>query len=775
MSGEIKITGLASGIDFDSLVKKLIEAEGYQAKKLETWKGTWQTKIDKLNELNTNVDSIRTANDKLRTASSFVSRIASNSDGTVADIAVDSKSSQGAYKLDVATTVKHKLGSKGVSSVDSIIADAAGTFDFSDGEGNNINVIVTDFTTLSELKTTIENELTSVGSHAKVDIINDGSDMDAYRIQLTSGVAGIDGKINVTNDDTNLSFTKASYDSDVEQIKGESYNLIDPTGTYNGNINKRLKFKVLSTGTVGSTNVKIQWTDLTENKTGTITVNQAGDYAITQGFKISVGAGTLTKNDEFAIDLFHPDLQQAQNTGLAQSGSVTHSGLMASNAVVSTTAGVFSYSYGGNEIAPLQIPANTTLDKLVKIINEDAKNPGVVASIINDGLGTSQSFHMILTGKNSGAANQIEVTQSTLSNMSTSDFVTTRQATNAMVKIDDYPPDPDSWLQKASNLITDIIPNASVTLKSSGSTNVTIKNDTEAMADKVEDFVTAFNTALDYIDEITKIVLDEKDEASTEDSGILVGNYGVNIVKSKLRSYIGERAVGFDSDEDTYSLLTQVGLTSGDDKRLAFDREAFIDALNDNPDKVVELFSADKIGSTDNSIFTYTAGLSTTKAGTYEVETVFENDEIKTVRYRKKGDSTWYDSTKNKDVKISTDKTYFTIFGGDARGAMISTANGGTGTQTMEFRVKEGRAQTFENQMDELFDNTEGITKVLTNNYEGIIKNIDKRIDRENRRLVQVTSRLQEKFARLETNMQNLNGQMSRLQSQLSSLPTNSG
>jgi len=252
--------------------------------------------------------------------------------------------------------------------------------------------------------------------------------------------------------------------------------------------------------------------------------------------------------------------------------------------------------------------------------------------------------------------------------------------------------------------------------------------------------------------------------------GILVGNYGVNIVKTRLKTFIGQRANGFDSVNDDISLLTQVGITTGSDNLIDFDREAFMQQLNENPDDVINLFSADNMGVTDNATFNYASGLSTTKAGEYEIEATFNDNDLSFVKYRKKGDSTWYTSTGNKDIKISEDKSYFTIFNGDARGVMINTANGGTGTQTTVMNIKEGKSRTFDNDMDILLDDDTGTTKVLTKNYESIIENIDKRIVRENMRLEQIKSRLTERFGRLEASMQELQGQMSRLQSQIASM-----
>ncbi|MBP7564343.1 MAG: hypothetical protein KA886_11205, partial [Candidatus Cloacimonetes bacterium] len=172
MSGDIKITGLATGIDFEEMTTKLVEAEAYQAKKLETWKTTWQKKIDALTELNTKISSIITANNSLKTRSSFVTRLSSSSSSSVADIAVDSSTPLGSYKLEVASSVNHKTASKGVESLDVSVAQVDSTLKFNDGEGNTIEVNLTIGMTLEDVRDAIDNELSAQGSNASVSISN---------------------------------------------------------------------------------------------------------------------------------------------------------------------------------------------------------------------------------------------------------------------------------------------------------------------------------------------------------------------------------------------------------------------------------------------------------------------------------------------------------------------------------------------------------------------------------------------------------------------------
>ena len=67
-----------------------------------------------------------------------------------------------------------------------------------------------------------------------------------------------------------------------------------------------------------------------------------------------------------------------------------------------------------------------------------------------------------------------------------------------------------------------------------------------------------------------------------------------------------------------------------------------------------------------------------------------------------------------------------------------------------------------------------GITKVLADNYSNIIKGIDEKIAREERRVEMVRKRLEDKFARLETLLSSLNDQSTKIKAQVDKLNGNS-
>ncbi len=71
---------------------------------------------------------------------------------------------------------------------------------------------------------------------------------------------------------------------------------------------------------------------------------------------------------------------------------------------VSDQPGTFIYSYNGKE-AVITTTATTTLEDLVGLINNDADNPGVTASLLNYG----GAYHLVLSGNDAGSDYRISV------------------------------------------------------------------------------------------------------------------------------------------------------------------------------------------------------------------------------------------------------------------------------------------------------------------------------------------------------------------------------
>ncbi|MHC5156703.1 MAG: flagellar filament capping protein FliD [Planctomycetota bacterium] len=70
--------------------------------------------------------------------------------------------------------------------------------------------------------------------------------------------------------------------------------------------------------------------------------------------------------------------------------------------------GTFLFSYDHQQMT-IQTTADTTLEDLAALINNDSENPGVTASVLKYDDGADGVFHLVLSGRNSGSDYQITV------------------------------------------------------------------------------------------------------------------------------------------------------------------------------------------------------------------------------------------------------------------------------------------------------------------------------------------------------------------------------
>ncbi|MES2489342.1 MAG: flagellar filament capping protein FliD [Pseudomonadota bacterium] len=223
----------------------------------------------------------------------------------------------------------------------------------------------------------------------------------------------------------------------------------------------------------------------------------------------------------------------------------------------SVTIGVGASSFTVN----LTASANKLSD-LVSAINGSADNKGVTASIVTDNTGS----RLVLQSQKTGTDNA--VTLSSAATVGGGSFISTsvlQTAANAQLKIDGY--DVTSNLVKAN-------PGATNTL--------TIAPNTSAAAGAVQDFVTAYNSALSTIAGLTKF------DPTGQSSGALLGDSTAQHLMTQLRSIVGGAASETGS---AFQLLSQIGISSSKDGTLTLDTTALNSALSTDIGSVQKMFS----------------------------------------------------------------------------------------------------------------------------------------------------------------------------------------
>lgn len=423
---------------------------------------------------------------------------------------------------------------------------------------------------------------------------------------------------------------------------------------------------------------------------------------------------------------------------------------------VTSSNATFKFSYAGKGVT-LNVPKNTSLQQFINNINNQRDIRGKVrASAVSDGT----AFFLQLKGLNLGEDNKIVLSGSTIPGLASSSFTNIQKAQDALLKVDGFPPGNEKWMHRNTNSISDAIEGVTLNLKSTkpGSTiDLTIAHDHEETKKTVRDFLKAMNEVRAQIKKLTEVTKGAKDKAK---GSILTGNYGVEMVSQQLKLAISSPGVGFEfsgAQMDVYSALAAIGITSDSSKgsvsfkQLKLDEKVFDKALKNNPQALAALFVTDHSVSSTTSDFTPGSIVKgVTRPGKHEVA------------YRLSGGKVVSATINGEPATISgweiTGKS-----GTKGAGLSLSVTNQADGNYSGRINVRLGKIHELIDDVKELTNPTTGALKVIEKNYASIITNIDKKIEREDKRINTKKRHLKNRFSRLDATL----GRYEKLQGSL--------
>lgn len=394
-------------------------------------------------------------------------------------------------------------------------------------------------------------------------------------------------------------------------------------------------------------------------------------------------------------------------------------------------------------------------------------------------------------------------------------------------------------MESASNSVSDVIEGVVFSIQNTGDAHITVSTDITSVEQSIQNFLDAVNSVLLTVRDYTSY--DEDKEVTTNDpdniekdnyspsgltnqkGGLLQGNYGVQLFKSRFSSVLSSSPPGFksrqsaddilsgdvlaslanlgiktDTDEssETYGLLV-IAPKSGIAELQTLDKESYNDMITNNLEAVVDFFCASGTGSSTSADFRYGSHVEgITKAGNYEVKYHVEmgSDGKPQITNVTVGGM---EATRDESMPGN----YFSVAKGDARGLSIQIDDLSlgdhppAGEEPMYVRIKQGLAQTVNSFFkDELNFTAVNITSNMTqseiddaialkskngalmslrDNYKSIMENIDKKIEREQYRLETWEARQKAVFANLETLLKKYDEQKKKLESNLKQLSGN--
>ena len=340
---------------------------------------------------------------------------------------------------------------------------------------------------------------------------------------------------------------------------------------------------------------------------------------ITDTTLATVTASASAMSGRYSMDI----TQLAQSQKLQSSSAFAAVSTTIGSGTLSISFGTYSTDLSGFTINPdkttktITIGSNqSSLSGVRDAIN--AANAGISANIISDG---TSSNRLVITSTDSGAANALKITvvDSDSSNtnnaglsqlaydgtsLSTSHMTqsTGMEPKDALLTIDGIS------IKKPSNTIADAIAGMTVNLLKTGTTNLTVKQDTASIQSAVQTFVTAYNTLNTTITTLSQYDITNKKAAT------LTGDSTLNSLKSQLRNVFN---TPLSTAGGQLTVLSDAGITFQKNGTLALDTAKLSTVLNDTTKDVSTLFSA--MGKPSDSLIRFDNSTTDTKNGLYAI------------------------------------------------------------------------------------------------------------------------------------------------------------
>jgi flagellar hook-associated protein 2 len=315
--------------------------------------------------------------------------------------------------------------------------------------------------------------------------------------------------------------------------------------------------------------------------------------------------------------------QLAQSQKLQSSSAFAAASTTIGSGTLSISFGTYSADLSGFTINPdkttktITIGSNqSSLSGVRDAIN--AANAGISANIISDG---TSSNRLVITSTDSGAANALKITVADSDSSNTNNaglsqlaYDGTSLSTSHMTQSAGMEPK-DALLtidgisiKKPSNTIADAIAGMTVNLLKTGTTNLTVKQDTASIQSAVQTFVTAYNTLNTTITTLSQYDITNKKAAT------LTGDSTLNSLKSQLRNVFN---TPLSTAGGQLSVLSDAGITFQKNGTLALDTAKLSTVLNDTTKDVSTLFSA--MGKPSDSLIRFDNSTTDTKNGLYAI------------------------------------------------------------------------------------------------------------------------------------------------------------
>lgn len=620
--GSINFGGLASGLDTNKIIDDLVKVDSQPLARLQSKQTELTKKNDTYTTMKTGLVELQNKASELKSASSFGAFSASSSDEEALTVKTSSTANEGNYSVKVLTLAQAKtLSGNSLSSPTSSLGLSGEVL------VNNSSLRIRTTDSLTDIKNGI-NSLNAGVTASVLKVTNTDN-----RLIITTNTRGEDGfrisNVGATDILGSLGFTDTT--KSIRSIEDGSILSADFTSA-NSTLGSLLNISSQSSGTVAIRNksvsidlatdtlssirdkinnatipgvsASVQTVDVNGTTLFRLVVTGTEDFTDdgnvletlgilergTSGTYAEFQTGSLSLSDAYEKEINSNTL--ISKTGAKTGETITITGKSSEGSAVSNTLTVNNNSKVGDVLTAIENAFGGEVDAYIE------NNRIMVKSTVAGS--NSLTFH-ISAGNQSGGSLDF----GTISTVTKGRDRLLVEGADAKLLVNNIE------ISRNTNEINDILTGLTLNLKKADAgteINITVQRDRDAIKTKIEEFVSAYNDFVTFINDNSTYNDD------TKEAGPLLGDITARTVEVRVRESL--RSTVFNGDF-AYNQLIQIGIESTTDGKLSINTSKLNTALNENIDSVISLFSATR-SSTDNDIdFVYHT--EKTAPGTYDV------------------------------------------------------------------------------------------------------------------------------------------------------------
>jgi flagellar hook-associated protein 2 len=256
--------------------------------------------------------------------------------------------------------------------------------------------------------------------------------------------------------------------------------------------------------------------------------------------------------------------------------------------------------------------SNNSLQGIRDAIN--AANVGVTATLISDGSSTPD--HLILTSKETGEQSSMKITvtgdaalQSLLGYdpAGTQNMTQNSAAQNTQLNVNGIA------ITSATNKVDEAIQGVTLNISTTGSTTLSIAQDTAAAQTAVNSFAKAYNDLNTQLKKLTAYTPATSPGAAGQGAA-LFGESSVRTIQDQIRNTLSSSLAGLSNSNMS---LPQIGVGFDKDGNMTVDADKLNKALANNFSDIAGLFAT--VGTPTDSLINFSSSSTATKAGSYDI------------------------------------------------------------------------------------------------------------------------------------------------------------